>query len=428
MNPLAVRAVKRAARRLIPFLIVLYLFAVLDRANVGFAALSMNAALGLTAQSFGFGATMFLIGYVLCEIPSNLAMARIGGRRWLARIAVTWGFATAAVALSTGPWSFYALRFLVGAAEAGCLPGIFYFLTQWFPQSTRGRYNALFVLAIPLANALSGPASAALLQMEGIAGLAGWQWLFLAEGAMSSALGVVCYFYLTDEPADAVWLTDGEREALQAVMAAERRARDSVRHYSERQALANPTVLALAVAYMGINVQMNSAAFWFPQIFRSYGMGTMLVGLATAAPFLCGAVAMILWGRRSDAAGERVWHVVAAVLVSAAGWAGAGLSGSAAGTVIALSVAAMGFFSATAVFWTLPSTIFAGPAAAAAIALISASGNLGGAIAAPIIGTLRDAALKQGGGWTAPLLFIAALTLIAPPILLLLRRRLEPAG
>ena len=425
MNPLVARAVGKSARKLIPFLIVLYLFAVLDRANVGFAALSMNAALGLTAQTFGFGATMFLIGYVLFEVPSNLAMARVGGRRWLARIAVTWGIATALVALSTGPLSFYALRFLVGAAEAGCLPGIFYFLTQWFPQSTRGRYNAIFILAIPLANAVSGPLSAALLDMHGLAGLAGWQWLFLAEGAVSSALGIVCFFFLKDGPAEATWLSVDERHALVTTIASERHARESVRHYSVLQALSNPIVIALAFAYMGINVQLNSAAFWFPQVFRSFGLSTMQVGFATATPFLFGAGAMILWGRRSDKANERVLHVVAAVMLSAVGWAAAGLSGSTIEIVIALSVAAIGFFSATAVFWTLPSGILAGPAAAAAIALISAMGNLGSAVAAPIIGSLRDAALKQGGGWTAPLMFVAALTLIAPAILLVLRKRLE---
>jgi ACS family tartrate transporter-like MFS transporter len=424
LNPLLTTAVRKSGRRLIPWLVVLTVSAMLDRANVGFAALTMNKDLGLTAQAFGFGATIFFVGYILFEIPSTLALARFGGRRWLSRIAITWGIATAMMALSVGHLSYYVLRFLVGVAEAGALPGVFFFLAQWFPSSTRGRYTALFITAIPLANALSGPISSRLVQLQGVAGLAGWQWLFLIEGAVSVGLGVLCYYFLKDGPANATWLNPDERQALVAALEEERRFHEIDGRISVWQSLSSPTVLVLALGYTGINIQINSAALWFPQIFRSYGLSTTMTGFASAVPFLCGAVAMVLWGRRSDAAGERVLHIVAAMLLSICGWAAAGFCTSAFGAMLALSVATIGFFSAGPLYWTLPSSILTGPAAAAAIALTSAAGNLGSAITAPIIGTLRDNALKQGGGWAAPMLFIAVYALGTPVIVLALRGRL----
>ena len=419
--------VSKVGARLVWFLVVLYFFSVLDRVNVGFAALSMNRALGLTAEMFGFGATVFLVGYILLEIPSNVLLVRVGARRWLARIAVTWGLATAAMALVYSPVSFYVLRFLVGAAEAGCLPGILYFMTLWFPQSYRGRFNALFLLSIPLTNALSAPISAALLSLDGTFGLAGWKWLFLIEGVVSAALGLVTWRYLDDTPADAAWLTPGERETLQRQLDRERPAARPGQGHGVLAGLTDPLILALAVAYTGINLQLNTAAFWLPQIFRSFHLSNWGVALCTTIPFACGAAGMYFWGRHSDRSGERVIHVVLAVLLSSAGWAAAAFSTELYAMVASLSVAAVGFFAALVVFWTVPPRLLGGASAATGIALISAMGGLGSAIGAPIVGRLRDST----GQWTGSLLVVASWALLAPVLLLVLRSRIargEPAG
>lgn len=412
--------VRKAGARLIWFLIILYFFSVLDRVNVGFAALSMNRTLGLTAEMFGFGATVFLVGYVLLEIPSNVLLVRVGARRWLARIAVTWGLATAAMALVYSPMSFYVLRFLIGAAEAGCLPGILFFMTLWFPQSYRGRFNALFLLSIPLSNALSAPISAALLGLDGALGLAGWKWLFLMEGVISVALGFVTWRYLDDTPADAPWLTIAERDTLQRQLDRERPTPGPGHRHDALAGLTNPLILALAVAYTGINLQLNTAAFWLPQIFRSFHLSNWEVALCTTIPFACGAAGMYAWGQHSDRARERVIHVVLAVLLSSAGWAAAAFSTNLYAMTASLSVAAVGFFSAIVVFWTVPPRLLGGASAATGIALISAMGGLGSAIGAPIVGRLWDST----GKWTASLLTVAGWALLAPVLLLMLRSRI----
>jgi sugar phosphate permease len=420
MDPVAV-VVRKVGVRLIWFLILLYFFSVLDRVNVGFAALSMNRALGLTSEMFGVGATVFLVGYVLFEIPSNVLLVRTGARRWLARIAFTWGAATALMTVVNSPFSFYVMRFLVGAAEAGCLPGILYFMTLWFPQSYRGRYNALFLLSIPLTNALSAPISAALLGLDGTFGLTGWKWLFLMEGLCSAALGLATWRYLDDSPATAAWLSPDERATLQLQLDAERPHRPGGRPHSVLHGLTNPLILLLAVAYTGINLQLNTAAFWLPQIFRSFNLSTWEVAASTATAFACGGVAMYFWGRHSDRSNERLMHVVLAVLLSTAGWATAAYAPSYPILLVGVCVAAAGFFSATVVFWTIPVRLLGGASAAAGIALISAIGGLGSAGGAYVFGRLRD----SSGQWTQSLLSVAMWTLVAPLLLIILRRRIE---
>lgn len=423
MDPggLVAAAVRHTGRRLVWFLVLLYALAVLDRINVGFAAVTMNRTLGLTPSMFGFGASIFLVGYLAFEVPSNMMLVRYGPRRWLARIALTWGIATCLMALVQGPASFYAMRFVVGAAEAGCLPGILFFLTRCFPQAYRARYNALFLISIPLTNACSAPVSTAIMSLDGGAGLAGWQWLFVVEGLASAVVGVLALKFLVDRPADATWLPFAQRHALQQQLD---RERDTVvsgpgRHASWRSLL-SPTVLLLSVSYIGINLQLNTAAFWFPQVFHRLLTSPVAVAVATSTPFLAGAVAMYAWGRHSDRSGRRVAHIVAAVVVSAAGWAAAGLTGSAAVTIIALSVAMAGGFSAMTIFWTLPPRLLTGSAAAAGIAMISAIGTLGSAGAATIVGVLRQGSADFGSSF----LFVAAVILVCPAILLALRFRL----
>ena len=416
--------VRKAGRRLIWFLVLLYFFAVLDRVNVGFAALSMNRALGLTSEMFGFGASLFLVGYLLFELPNNLLLVRFGARRTLARIAVAWGLVTVLMTLVQSPRSFYILRFLVGAAEAGCLSSILYSLTLWFPQSFRGRYNALFMLSIPLTNALSAPLSSALLMLDGTAGLAGWQWLFLTEGATSVGLSVTAWFYLTDHPAQARWLSPQERSALQDQIDREKPVLAGTRPPGIVAALTNPLVLLLALAYTGINMQLNTAAFWLPQIFRSLHLTNWEVALCTAIPFASAGVAMVAWGKHSDRSGERVVHVVVAVLLSVIGWTAAAFAESAPAMVASVSVATMGFFSATVVFWTVPPRLLGGASAASAIGFISATGGLGSAIAAPVIGRLHD----SHGNWTFALLFVAAWSLMTPILLMILKKRIVGAS
>ncbi len=412
--------IRKAGARMIWFLVLLYFFAVLDRVNVGFAALSMNRELGLTSEMFGIGATMFLVGYLLFELPNNLLLVRFGGRRTLARIAVGWGLATLLMVGVGSPRSFYALRFLVGVAEAGCLSSILFLLTLWFPHSHRGRYNALFMLSIPLTNALSAPISSALLGLDGQFGLAGWKWLFLVEGTASIVLGVTAWFYLTDRPSEARWLSPAERSALQSRLDAERPLIGEPRRQGLVVALTNPLVLMLAVAYTGLNMQLNTAAFWLPQIFRSLRLSNWEVAICTAVPFAMGGFAMFVWGKHSDRSGERVLHVIGAALVAGLGWGAAAFAGSAPVMVVCLSVATMGFFSATVVFWTLPSRLLGGASAASAIGLISATGGLGSAVAAPIVGRLHD----SHHDWTYALIFVAAWSLMTPVLLKLLQSRI----
>jgi MFS family permease len=418
---LVAAAVRHTGRRLVWFLILLYGLAVLDRINVGFAAVTMNRRLGLTPSMFGFGASMFLVGYLVLEVPSNLMLVRYGPRRWLARIALTWGIATCLMALVQGPASFYAMRFIVGAAEAGCLPGILFFLTRWFPQAYRARFNALFLASIPLTNACSAPVSTAIMSLDGAAGLAGWQWLFIVEGLASAMMGVMALSFLVDRPTDAAWLPPAQRHALQYQLDCERdRVVSGPGGRASWRPLLSPTVLLLSISYIGINLQLNTAAFWFPQVFKSLFMSSQAVAVATSTPFLAGALAMYAWGGYSDRSGRRVANIVAAIVVSAVGWAVAGLTGSAAAMVIALSVAMAGGFSAMTIFWTLPPRLLMGSASAAGIAMISAIGTLGSAGAATIVGVLRQGRADFGSSF----LFVAAVVLVCPAILLALRSRL----
>ena len=288
----------------------------------------------------------------------------------------------------------------------------------------RGRYNALFMVSIPLTNALAAPLSSALLMLDGTAGLAGWQWLFLTEGATSAGLGVMAWFYLTDRPAEAAWLSPRERTALQDQLDREKPPLSGSQRPGLMAALTNPLVLMLALAYSGMNMQLNTAAFWLPQIFRSLHRTHWEVALCTAIPFASAGLAMVVWGKHSDRSGERVGHVVVAVLVSVIGWTAAAFAESAPAMVVSVSVATMGFFSATVVFWTVPPRLLGGASAASAIGFISAAGGLGSAIAAPVIGRLHD----SHGNWPLALLFVAAWSATTPVLLMVMKQRIVRAS
>jgi MFS transporter, ACS family, tartrate transporter len=428
------RAVGKVSARLIPFLIVCYFIAYLDRVNVGFAALTMNKALGLTATMFGFGAGIFFLTYFIFEVPSNLFLDRFGARRWIARIMVSWGICSGAMAFiphiaqATGIRTeivFYTIRALLGFAEAGFFPGIIFYLTLWFPSAYRGRIVGTFMAAIPASSAIGAPISGMILGMDGVGGLDGWQWLFIIEAAPAVLLGLVTYFYLTDRPADAHWLAADERTWLGDRLAAERRQREAVHDLSVTQAMLNPRVWALALVYFGVVACNYGVAFWLPQIIKAFGLSNAMTGWVTAIPYAIGAVFMIWYGYHSDSTGERKAHTAVALLIAAAGIAGSTLTGNATMTIIAFTIGACGVFGVLPVFWTLPTAVLSGTAAAAGIAVINSIGNLAGFAGPYAMGWIKDATGSFAGG----LLLIAALAIAAIVIVLVLGhdRALEKA-
>jgi ACS family tartrate transporter-like MFS transporter len=413
-------ALAKVTRRLMPFLFVLYVVCFLDRVNIGFAALGMNRDLGLGSAAYGFGAGIFFLGYILCEVPSNLILARVGARLWIARIMITWGLLASAMMFVQGPLSLYGLRFLLGAAEAGFFPGIIYYLSAWYPAADRARAVASFMVAIPISGVIGGPISGALLGLDGRLGLAGWQWLFLLEGLPAVALGFVVLRYLSDRPEDASWLTPEERQVL-SLRVNQERIRSERRHrYSVRQALSNATVWQLGLTLMLCNAfGVYVMGLWLPQIVRDFaGLGNFQVGLVSAVPNLAAAVAMVLVGAHSDRTGERLLHVVGAATVAAAGFTASALFQSPVLMVLALSVAMAGLLGSHGPFWPLPSMFLSGSAAAGGIGLICSIANLGGFLGPFAMGVIKDAS----GGFRAGLLALALISLAGAGLALRLRR------
>ena len=335
--------IAKARRRLIPFLFLLYIVAYLDRINVGFASLQMNEALGFSATVYGFGAGIFFIGYTLFEVPSNVLLARVGARRWVARIMISWGLVSCAMMFVASAGMFYTLRFLLGVAEAGFFPGIIFYLTRWFPSRERARTVAAFMTATLAAGIIGGPISGALLTLNGFGGLAGWQWVFLLEGLPAVVLGFVVLRTLTERPHDATWLTTAERAAL--IRRLEEDGATTIESDTSKALRARRTWL-LAVVYFTIPVSSYGIGFWLPQMLKSAsGASTLTIGLLSAIPYVVGATAMIVVGRHSDRTGERRWHVLIAALVSAAGLGLATIGTGTAWTVFSLSIATLGYAS-----------------------------------------------------------------------------------
>ena len=295
---------------------LLYFIAFIDRVNIGFASLTMNKDLGFSPSVFGFGAGIFFLGYFLFEVPSNLILEKVGARIWIARVMITWGLISSGMAFVQGSTSFYVLRFLLGAAEAGFFPGIILYLSYWFPARKRAAVTALFMAAAPLSTALGSPISGALLEMHGLLGLAGWQWMFLIEAVPALILGVVVLFYMTDRPEKAKWLADDERAWLVNEMNAERAAKSGTASHSIWRGLADPKVLALSLVYFGTSAGLYTLGIWAPQIIKEFGLTSLQVGFLNAIPATLAVVAMVLWARHSDRTGERKWHVVAACLLA----------------------------------------------------------------------------------------------------------------
>ena len=428
MEQLEVRTIGKVSKRLVPFLILCYFVAYLDRVNVGFAALTMNKDLGLSASAFGFGAGVFFLAYFIFEVPSNLFLERVGARKWIARIMFSWGLLSGAMAFIQGENSFFTVRVLLGIAEAGFFPGIIFYLTLWFPAVYRARIIGYFMAAIPLSTVIGAPVSGWLLGFDGHLGLKGWQWLFVLEAAPALILSFVVFFYLTDRPADATWLQADERAWLVARMEQERRQRETARTYSVRQALMNPKVLALSVIYFGAVALNYGLSFFLPQIVKAFGVSNFQAGLVSALPYVVGLVSIVAWGRRSDRKLERRFHCAFPLGVAATGIAVSTAIDDPTMKMVALSVAGFGIFGNLPVFWTLPTAFLSGPAAAGGIALINSIGNLAGFAGPFAMGRIMDLTGSYAGG----LLSLSAVGFISMIIVLTighdhsLERRPEP--
>jgi ACS family tartrate transporter-like MFS transporter len=404
--------------RLLPFLLLLYVVAWLDRVNIGFAALQMNTDLGFSNTVYGFGAGIF-VGYALFEVPSNLILARVGARLWIARIMLTWGVLSVAMMFVEGPLSFYVLRFLLGVAEAGFLPGIIYYLGNWYPAKDRARAVSWFMLAIPLSTVVGGPLAGIILQLDGWHGLTGWQWLFLLEGLPAIVLGVVVLFYLTDSPDKAEWLALDERRWLAERVRAEQQAAQKRHGVGIGAALVHPTVWLLGLIIFACQTGSYGLTLWIPQIVRGLsGYGDLTVSMISALPYAAASVGMILIGASSDRTGERFLHIAIPSAIAAIGFVASAYFTSPLPGMIALTVAAVGDLGTRGPFWTLPTRFLAGSAAAAGIGLINTFGALGGFVGPSVIGFIRD----RTGSFAGGLVFLAVLLLLAAGATLALRR------
>ena len=411
------QVIRKLTRRIVPFAMLLYFVAYLDRVNIGFAALTMNDDIGLTATAFGFGAGIFFVGYFLFEVPSNLILHKVGARVWIARIMLTWGLISGAMAFVQGPTSFYVLRFLLGAAEAGFFPGMILYISYWFPARHRAGVTAMFMAAVPVSIAIGSPISGALLLLDGWLGLHGWQWLFLIEAAPALLLAGVVLTYLTDRPADARWLSDEEREWLMREMDAESVSVSQAHGgHSVLRALVNPWVLSLALVYFGTSAGLYTVGIWSPQIISAHGVGPFATGLVNALPPIVAVIAMVLWARHSDRTGERSWHVFFACLVAACGLGLAANSTALVFVVLALMLVSAGVSSAKPPLWSMPTQFLTGAAAAAGIAAINSIGNLGGFAGPFLIGWLKE----QSGGYRAGLLAVGAMLLFSAGLVIVL--------
>jgi ACS family tartrate transporter-like MFS transporter len=410
------QAIRKITWRLIPFLMMLYFVAFLDRINVGFAALTMNKDVGLTAQTFGLGAGIFFLGYFMFEVPSTIILHKVGARFWIGRVMFTWGLVSIAMAFTRGPISFYLLRFLLGLAEAGFFPGIILYLSYWFPSHHRSTVTAMFMAAAPAAGLIGSPISGVLMQLNGLLGLRGWQWLFVAEGFPAVILGLITYHFLSDRPADAAWLTVEERSWLSQAIAQEQAVIKDRRGHSVLHALADWKVLALSLAYFGTSAGLYTVGFWAPLIVKDLGFSVMNVGFLLAIPNLIAVIGMVFWSSHSDRSGERYWHAAIACLIGALGMAVAARAGSSASLAITgLSLAAFGVSAAKPPLWSLPTTFFGGTAAAASIGLINSLGTLGGFAGPYMIGSTNETGsnFSRGLCLVGGTLIVSAVTIVA---------------
>ena len=408
---------RKVTWRLIPFLMACYLLAFIDRGNIGMASLQMNHDIGISAQMFGFASSLFFISYFMFEVPSNLALQKFGARKWIARIMVTWGTVSAGTALVQGPYSLYAVRFLLGAAEAGFFPGVLLYMTYWIPSAYRGRIVAIFMVSIPMASFIGAPLSAALLQTDGMLGLRGWQWLFILEGLPTVLFGVACLWFLTDRPEQAKWLTAEQRDWLSKRMDGERAASKAKAHVSIWKLFRSKEVLGMALVCSTASAAGSVLSVWMPQMFKSFGLSVMQTGWLAAVPYLVASVLMVLWGRHSDRKNERRWHTVIPLALIGAGMLSTLFVSSLAITVVMLTCVLIGAYSFKGPFWALSSGWLAAGSAAAGLAGINAVSNLiGGGLMVNVYGWIK----AETGSHALGLLPIAVLAMASIVTLLTL--------
>ncbi len=394
-----------------------YFIAYVDRVNISFAGGSMSKDLALTAGAFGGAAGIFFIAYFFFEVPSNLALDRFGARLWIARIMLTWGLIAGAQAFVVGEFSLNIVRLLLGAAEAGFFPGVIFFLTLWFPAAYRARIVGWFMFAIPISTVIGAPISGFILNLEGVAGLHGWQWMFLIEAVPAILMTFAVLSYLTDRPKEAQWLSLQERQWLQDRLDAERANRERHGAMSWFRSMLDVRVIALGFVYMGCNIPQYGLSFFLPQIIKGFGdLSNVEVGFITALPYLVGAIGMLIWGWHSDKTAERKWHAIIPLGVIVVGLALAAVMPTPLTKMIFLCVAGFGFFAVLPVFWTLPTTFLTGTGAAAGIAAVNSIGNLGGYFGPKVFGALKD----YTHGEFASLMFLAACAIIGAVIVLVL--------
>lgn len=420
------RVMRKITLRIVPFIMLLYFIAFLDRVNIGFAALTMNEELGFSPTVFGLGAGIFFLGYFLFEVPSNLILHKVGARIWIARVMITWGLVSGAMAFVQGTTSFYTLRFLLGVAEAGFFPGIILYLSYWFPMQKRAQVTAIFMAAAPISTALGSPISAALLEMHGLLGFAGWQWMFVLEAVPAVVCGVMVLFWLTDRPEKARWLKEDEREWLVTTLAAEQSRKQATAQHSAWQGLFDKRVLALSLVYFGTSAGLYTLGIWSPQIIKTLGLSSMTIGLLNAVPAVVAVAAMVLWARHSDKRNERPWHIIAACLLAAVGLLFAGGAATVVTVILALTLVNCGISASKPPLWSMPTLFLSGSAAAAGIATINSLGNLGGFVGPFMIGLIKE----QTGSFTGGLWFVAGLLVLSSFIVFLLSsmaRRQTPA-
>jgi len=385
--------------RLLPFAVLCYILAYIDRINSSFAALTMRGDLNMSAADFGFAVGTFYWAYFLFEVPSNVIMEKVGARIWIARIMITWGIFATATAFVTGSTSFGIMRFLLGMGEAGFFPGLILYFTYWFPARHHARIVSGFLVGLPIAVAVGAPVSTGLMSLHGLFGLKGWQIMYIAEGLPTIVLGVVCYFVMTNKPEQATFLTQPEKDWLASKPATERKAKDAVRVYSMLESMWNPKVLLLALNYLGIVTASLGMLFFVPQIIKSLGHSdNMTVGWLTMIPYICGGIALIVWGRLSDRMNERRWHLLVACLLSTGGLVLAGLTMGTWWAMVGMSLAAMGFYGSKGPFFAMPSMFLSGTALAAGYAWINSIGNLGGFFGPWWIGVMKDLTGSYSGG------------------------------
>ncbi|WP_018132999.1 MFS transporter [Effusibacillus pohliae] len=414
------RTIRKVTYRIIPYIFLLYIVAFLDRVNLGYAALDMNKALGLSAETFGLVSGIFFFGYFIFEVPSNLLLHRIGARVWIARILISWGIVVIVTAWAQNATHLYILRFLLGVAEAGFFPGIILYITYWFRAKEQARAFALFMTALAVSNIVGAPVSTWIMDHIDWFGMPGWRWMFVLEGLPAVLMGVITYYYLTDRPDDADWLTQEEKNWLKAELQREQAAKLKVKRYTTLEVMKNGRVWHLSLIYFTLVLGLYGIGFWMPTIIKAFSklLTNTQVGLITMIPYIVGGIAMILWARRSDRTGERRIHAAIPPVVGALGLIGAGMTSNPYVSILMMAIATAGIYSFFGPFWSLPALFFSESAAAVGIAVINSIGNLGGFVGPYMLGMLKNAT----GSVTAGLFFLSASLLVTSILVLAIRK------